>query len=99
MTYVMMYSAVASVHALALVCVRYQHFASGPEFVSVDLSTNLKLPVWPSAWDNDCDGVLSAVGASFLILAPMQTYSSIFKHASADIKALLFMWGLLLPSA
>jgi hypothetical protein len=96
MTYVMMYSSVASVHALALVCIRYQLFASGPEFVTVDLSTNLKLPVWPSAWDNDCDGVLSAVGASFLILAPMQTYSSIFKHASADIKALLFMWGLLL---
>lgn len=96
MNYVMMYSAVASVHALALVCIRYQLFASGPEFVTVDLSTNLNLPVWPSAWDNDCDGVLSAVGASFLILTPMQTYSSIFKHASAETKSLLFMWGLLL---
>lgn len=59
-------------------------------------STELKLPVWPSAWDNDCDGVLSAVGASFSILTPMQTYSSIFKHASAETKSLLFMWGLLL---
>jgi hypothetical protein len=92
----MMYSAVASIHALALVCIRYQLFASGPEFVTVDASTNLQLPVWPSAWDNDCDGVLSAVGASFLILTPMQTYSSIFKHASAETKSLLFMWGLLL---
>jgi hypothetical protein len=79
MNYVMMYSAVASVHALALVCIRYQLFASGLEFVTVDLSTDPQLPVWSSAWDNDCDGVLSAAVVPFLILTPMQTYSSIFK--------------------
>ncbi len=91
MTYVMMYGAAASVHALVLFCIRYQMLDSGPDFVTVDLSTDLKLPVWPCAWDNNCDGVLSAVGASFLILAPMQAYSSTFKQTSAETKSLLFM--------
>jgi len=71
-------------------------FAISSEFVTVDLSTGLQLPVWPSAWDNDCDSVLSAVGASFLILTPMQTYSSISKNSSAETKSLLLMWGLLI---
>ena len=53
------------------------------------------LPVLPMAWDNDSDPVLAIIGIAFLVLLPMQLWSSTFKKSEG--KAVLFIWsGLLL---
>lgn len=54
----------------------------------------LWLPVLPMVWDSDCDAVLAIVGVAFLVIAPMQTWSSTFRTSEA--KAVLLLWSLLL---
>jgi hypothetical protein len=45
-------------------------------------------------WDSDVDAVLAIVGVSFLVIAPMQAWSSTFNKSEA--KAILLLWSLLL---
>ena len=54
----------------------------------------LWLPVLPMAWDNDTDPVLAIVGAAFLVLLPMQIWSSALRTTRA--KLILWIWALLL---
>jgi hypothetical protein len=54
----------------------------------------LWLPILPMVWDCDCEAILAIVGVAFLVLTPMQTWSSTFKKAEA--KAVLLLWSLLL---
>ena len=102
---VMVYSATAAVHAIILVALRTRLVPadlSDNIFVLVEGNTvsgldddALWLPVLPMAWDNDGDPVLAIVGTAFLILLPMEAWSSTFKRSKA--KAVIFLWsGLLL---
>jgi hypothetical protein len=54
----------------------------------------LWLPVLPMVWDSDVDAVLAIVGVSFLVIAPMQAWSSTFNKSEA--KAVLLLWSFLL---
>ena len=106
---VMTYSATAAVHAVVLVAIRTkmvpQHvmdkwfsvLAAGSTKSGVrDISdpNALWLPIVPMAWDNDGDPVLAIVGTAFLVLLPMQLWSSTFKRSEA--KTVLVMWSALL---
>jgi type II secretory pathway pseudopilin PulG len=54
----------------------------------------LWLPVVPMVWDSDIDAVLAIVGVSFLVITPMQVYSTTFQKSEA--KNVLLLWSLLL---
>jgi hypothetical protein len=54
----------------------------------------LWLPVVPMIWDNDIDAVLAIVGVSFLVITPMQVYSTTFQKS--ETKNILLLWSLLL---
>lgn len=104
---VMAYSATAAIHAIVLVAIRTRLIpadisnymvilATGRSSTGLDdgLGNALWLPVLPMAWDNDGDPVLAIVGTAFLILLPMQTWSTTFKKS--DSKLVLFLWSGLL---
>lgn len=63
----------------------YTHYAG---------NSQLWLPLIPMVYDRDADPVLTIVGTAFLILLPMQIWSSTVR--SAREKGLLVLWGLLL---
>ena len=105
---VMAYSATAAVHAIILVALRTKLVPPDlPDYMVVlaegntiygsdDVTANeLWLPVLPMAWDNDGDPVLAIVGTAFLILLPMEAWSSTFRRSRAQL--VMFLWsGLLL---
>ena len=84
MAYVMIYSTVAALHAIIMVSMRH-HLESGAlEFVSIataGLVEAPQVPIWPMAWDEDCDAVLAIVGTAFLLMAPMVIWSGAFHQA------------------
>ena len=93
----MTYSGIAAIHALVFVSVRKQLVSKGYEWVSVtasDPSELLWLPVWPMAWDLDCDAVLGVVGAGFLLVAPMQIWSTTFNRSRS--RTILLLWSFLM---
>ena len=53
------------------------------------------LPVLPMAWDNDGDAILVIVGAAFIVLLPMQIWSSTLREAGG-LKILVGIWSCLL---
>src|ERR1700733_14609527 len=84
MAYVMIYSTVAAIHAIIMVSVRHQLESSTLEFVSIataGLVEAPQVPIWPMAWDEDCDSVLAIVGTAFLLIAPMVIWSGAFHQA------------------
>lgn len=93
---VMAYSGTAAIHAITMVSMRTDLAAYGYQWVSVfwQEPDQPALPVWPMAWDLDCDPVLAIVGSAFLLVAPMQTWSRTFRAATA--KTLLLLWSVLL---
>ena len=91
---VMTFSGVAAVHALVLVCIRQRLLSFGSWSVEIYSNHTWYLPVLPQVWDTDGDAVTAIVGVAFLVLAPMQIYSSTFQRS--DAKAILFSWSLLL---
>ena len=102
----MTYSATAAIHALVLVSIRTKLIpndiaswmvvlvsgTAGPsgEFDGIGIDS-LWLPVIPMAWDNDGDPVLAIVGTAFLVLLPMQIWSSTFKQSRT--KSVLYLWS------
>lgn len=57
----------------------------------------LWLPILPMAWDADAIPVLAIVGTAFLVLLPMQSWSSTLKASKA--KVVVVLWGCLLTAA
>lgn len=58
------------------------------------LDDSLWLPVLPMAWDSDVDATLTIVGTAFLVLLPMQIWSS--KLREYRLKIIIWLWGALL---
>src|SRR5436305_13725536 len=84
MTYVMIYSTVAAIHAIIMVSVRHHLESRALEFVSIATAGRVEspqVPIWPMAWDEDCDAVLAIVGTAFLLMAPMVIWSGAFHEA------------------
>src|SRR3954453_14279399 len=84
MAYVMIYSTVAAIHAIIMVSMRHHLESRALEFVSIataGLVEAPQVPIWPMAWDEDCDSVLAIVGTAFLLMAPMVIWSGAFHQA------------------
>jgi hypothetical protein len=84
MAYVMIYSTVAAIHAIIMVSIRHHLESRALEFVSIataSLAEAPQVPIWPMAWDEDCDAVLAIVGTAFLLMAPMVIWSGAFHQA------------------
>ena len=94
MASIMTYSGAAAVHALILVSLRQRLLSSGSWAVEFNGNHPWFLPIRPQVWDTDTDGVTAIVGVGFLVLAPMQVYSSTFQRSGA--KAILLLWSVLL---
>ncbi|KAI9765481.1 MAG: hypothetical protein M1839_005494 [Geoglossum umbratile] len=71
----MSYSSIAAIHAIILVSRRKTFISGVMEMVTVSTKGDVKIPVWPMAWDEDCDAVLAITGTAFLIIAPMAIWS------------------------
>ncbi len=72
---VMSYSSIAAIHAIVLVWGRKILITGDIEMVTISSSGNIDIPIWPMAWDEDCDAVLAITGTAFLIIAPMAIWS------------------------
>jgi hypothetical protein len=72
---VMSYSSIAAIHAIILVSKRKTFITGSIEMVTVSTRGDIKIPIWPMAWDEDCDAVLAITGTAFLIIAPMAIWS------------------------
>jgi hypothetical protein len=75
---------VAALHAIIMVSMRHHLESRALEFVSIataGLVEAPQVPIWPMAWDEDCDAVLAIVGTAFLLMAPMVIWSGAFHQA------------------
>ncbi|KAH8748166.1 hypothetical protein F5883DRAFT_697671 [Diaporthe sp. PMI_573] len=61
---------------------------------SSPLDNSLWLPVLPMAWDSDADATLAIVGTAFLVLLPMQIWSTTLR--TTRVKKIVWLWGTLL---
>lgn len=58
------------------------------------IDNSLWLPVLPMAWDSDVDATLAIVGTAFLVLLPMQIWSTTLREYR--LKIIIWLWGALL---
>jgi hypothetical protein len=72
---VMSYSSIAAIHAIILASRRKILITADVEMVTVSTRGDIKIPIWPMSWDEDCDAVLAITGTAFLIIAPMAIWS------------------------
>ena len=72
---IMSYSSIAAIHAIILVCGRKILIKGDIEMITISSGGDIKIPIWPMVWDEDCDAVLAITGTAFLILAPMTIWS------------------------
>lgn len=108
---VMVYSSTAAVHALILAGIRRfmtpDYMYQNPEWVLVQSpglnvqqlsasNESVELQILPMVWDNDSDPVLTIVGATFMLLLPMQLWSETLKKVQSKGKVVIFSWALLL---
>jgi hypothetical protein len=72
---VMSYSSIAAIHAVILAWRRKILITGDIETVTVSSKDDIKIPIWPMSWDEDCDAVLAITGTAFLIIAPLAIWS------------------------
>lgn len=72
---VMSYSSIAAIHAIILALRRKTQITGNIEMITISTRGDIKIPVWPMSWDEDCDAVLAITGTAFLIIAPMAIWS------------------------
>ncbi|KAL2008585.1 hypothetical protein VTN00DRAFT_6779 [Thermoascus crustaceus] len=107
----MVYSSTAAVHALILAGIRKfmtpDYMYQNPEWVLVQSpgldmqqpsasNESIEPQILPMVWDNDSDPVLTIVGATFMLLLPMQLWSDTLQKVQSKEKAVIFSWALLL---
>jgi WD40 repeat protein len=69
------YSSIAAIHAVILVWRRKILITGDIEMVTISSKDDIKIPIWPMSWDEDCDAVLAITGTAILIITPLGIWS------------------------
>jgi hypothetical protein len=80
---VMSYSSVTALHAIILAWRRKKQITAPIEIVTISNTSEVTIPIWRMAWDEDCDAVLAITGTAFLIIAPMAIWSDTVQQIMA----------------